>query len=125
MRASMPVRGGGEVAQEWKEGASMWTVPLLIEMYPTQKNPTSGWIFGANIPPPQPPGRASPSQEPAGTQRVGGMNLTCRWTQSKGSCGWGGEARRARGVTGGTRSVPVLPRLRAEGRGMTLPLCLG
>ncbi|KAK5852866.1 hypothetical protein PBY51_006704 [Eleginops maclovinus] len=49
MRASMPVRGGGEVGQEWKEGP-LWTVPLLIEMYPTQANPTSGWICGTNTP---------------------------------------------------------------------------
>lgn len=49
MNDSMPVRGGGEVVQEWKVGP-LWTVPLLIEMYPTQANPTSGWIFGANAP---------------------------------------------------------------------------
>lgn len=49
MKASMPVRDGGEVVQEWKEGP-LWTVPLLIEMYPTQANPTLGWIRGANTP---------------------------------------------------------------------------
>ena len=42
-----------EVAVSWwrngKEGP-LWTVPLLIEMYPTQANPTSGWICDANAP---------------------------------------------------------------------------
>lgn len=41
---------GGEVVQEWKREGPLWTVPLLIEMYPTQANPTSGWICGANTP---------------------------------------------------------------------------
>lgn len=45
----MPVRGGAEVVQEWDEGP-LWTQPLLIEMYPTQANPTLSWICSANTP---------------------------------------------------------------------------
>lgn len=72
----------------------------------------------------QRPGSASPSQEPAGKQRVGGMNLTCRWTESKGSYG-AGEGEAGAGMGMGYRSVPGLPRLRAEGRGMIFSHCLG
>lgn len=76
----MPVRGGGdEMVQGWMEDGKkgpLWIVPLLIEMYPTQANPTSGWIHGTKKKKKPTPfslrGAPVPSQEPAGKQRGGG-----------------------------------------------------
>ena len=48
--ASMPVKVVARWRRNGKEEGPLWTVPLLIEMYPTQANPTSGWICGANTP---------------------------------------------------------------------------
>lgn len=88
-KASVPMRDGGEMVPRWAEGP-LWIVPPLIEMYPTQaRTPLQS---GPTVEvPPLASGRASPNQELAGKQRVGGMNLTCRWTECKGSSGWRGS----------------------------------
>lgn len=81
------------VATWWGNGKKgpLWTIPLLIEMYPTQAKPTLGWIWdataafslwGASV-------WVKSLLGCSGYVRVcgAGVKLACYWMESKGSYG--------------------------------------
>lgn len=109
------------MVQEWREGPAP-----LIEMYPTQANSSLGSARWRRRPPLASGARQSESRA-CWEAACGGMNLTCRWPGSKGSCWWVQRGGRGKGKADarGLRSVPGLPGLRAEGRGMAFSRSLG